>query len=123
MAGMVVTITEIAHASVKLIKFAWTTDSGTATATGTTTGYYTGKILGLATDPSAGGTQPDDDYDITVTDTNSLDVLMGGGADRDETNTEYVLSTSLGSVVESQLTINVSAAGNSNVGAAYLYIR
>jgi hypothetical protein len=121
MANMVCTITEVTHTSVKKIKFDWTSDDAAGTATGTTTGYYTGKILGLATDP--GATAPDDNYDITVTDGDSLDVLMGGGANRDTTTTEYVLSTSLGAVVASQLTINVSNAGNAKTGAAYLYIR
>lgn len=121
MAGMVCTITETTHTSVKKIKFAWTSDDAAGTASGTTTSYYTGKILGLATDP--GATAPDDNYDITITDSDSVDVLMGAGANRDEATTEYVLSTSLGAVVNSQLTINVSGAGNAKVGTAYLYIR
>lgn len=123
MANMVVTATETTHTSVKRIKFAWTADDAAATATGATTASFTGKILGLATVPGTGGDQPDDNYDVTVTDSDSLDVLMGGGANRDETNTEYVLSTSLGAVVESQLTVNVSNAGNANTGTVYVYIR
>lgn len=121
MAGMVCTITETTYTNVKLIKFAWTSDDAAGTATGTTTEYYTGKILGLATDP--GSPAPTDDYDITVTDGNSLDVLIGSGADRDTANIEYVKEADLCAVVASQLTINVSAAGNAKQGVAYLFIR
>jgi hypothetical protein len=123
MAGSATTFTEIIHGSVKLVKCAWTADDATGAVSGTSTEYYNGKILGLATVPGTGGTQPDDLYDVAVTDNNSLDVLMSAGANRDELNTEYVLSTSLGAVVESQLTVAVTNAGNSNTGTVYLYIR
>jgi len=123
MAAGSVTITEETYGTIKKIKFAWV--SGTVgedgTASGQTTNVYSGKILGLATDP--GATAPTDDYDITVTDEDSMDVLMGAGADRDTANTEYVLSASLGAVANDKLTINVSNAGTSKVGIAYLYIR
>ena len=123
MANMVATATEVTFDTVKKIKFEWLSDDSAGTATVTTDEVYTGKILGLATVPGLSGDQPDDNYDITVTDGDSLDVLMGGGANRDETDTEYVLSTSLGAVVASALTINVSGAGNANTGVAYVYIR
>ena len=60
---------------------------------------------------------------FTAIDGDSLDVLMSGGLTRDETNTEYVLSTSLGAVVESQLTVTIDTAGNSKTGVVYIYIR
>jgi len=121
MAGMVCTIDEITYTSVKLVKFTWTSDDTAGTATGTTTEYYDGKILGLATDP--GSPAPDDNYDITITDNNSLDVLIGSGANRDTANIEYVKEADLCAVVASQLTLNVSNAGNSKQGVAYLFIR
>jgi len=123
MAAGTVTITEETYSTIKKIKFSWT--SGTAgedgTASGQTTNVYSGKILGLATDP--GSPAPSVDYDITVTDEDSMDVLMGGGADRHTTTTEYVLSASLGAVANDKLTINIAAAGTSKKGIAYLYIR
>lgn len=48
MANMEVTATETTYTSVKRIKFEWTSDDSAATATGTTTASFTGKILGLA---------------------------------------------------------------------------
>lgn len=120
MATGTVVITEETFGTIKKIKFAWTSTAGGA-ASDTTVNTYSGKILGLATDP--GSPSPSVDYDITVTDEDGMDVLMGGGADRHTTNTEYVLSTSLGAVANDKLTINVTAAGDSKKGIAYLYIR
>lgn len=123
MAGSAMVFTEVIHGSVKKIKAAWTSDSGTGGVSGTTPKSYNGKILGLATVPGLSGAQPDDNYNVTAIDSDSLDVLMGGGLTRDETNTEYVLSTSLGAVVESQLTVTIDTAGNSKTGVVYIYIR
>lgn len=124
MAVGVVTITEERYSTIKKIKFAWVSGDGAqdGTASGETTYVYSGKILGLATDP--GSPAPSDNYTITVTDGDSMDVLMGAAVgNRDTANTEYILSTSLGAVANDKLTINVSSAGTSKAGTAYLYIR
>ena len=124
MAVGVVTITEERYSTIKKIKFAWVSGDGAqdGTASGGTTYVYSGKILGLATDP--GSPAPSDNYTITVTDGDSMDVLMGAAVgNRDTANTEYILSTSLGAVANDKLTINVSSAGTSKAGIAYLYIR
>ena len=123
MAGSATTFTETIVGSVKEIKCEWTSDSVTGAVSGATTEYYNGKILGLATVPGTGGDQPADNYNVSAIDRSSLDVLMSGGATRDDTNTEYVLSTSLGAVVNSQLTVTIDTAGNSNTGVVYIYIR
>ncbi len=123
MAGSSVTFTEIVHRSVKKIKAAWVSDDAAGTASGTTTNVYSGKIVGLTTVPGGGATQPADNYSVTATDADSVDVLMGGGATRDDTNAEHVLSASLGMVVESKLTVNISAAGNSKTGTVYIFIQ
>ena len=125
MAGSVMNFTNITSSdqSVKLIKAEWTADDATGAVSGATDEFFTGKILGLTTVPGTGGTQPDDNYGVAANDNNSIDVLMSGGANRDETNTEHVLSTSLGAVVASQLTVAITNAGNSNTGAVYIFIR
>ena len=124
MAAGTVTITEKNWGSVKKIKFAWV--AGTAgdagTASGATVNAYDGKLILLSTVPSVSA-QPDDNYDITITDSDSVDLLAGNGANRDETNTEFVTYANMGAVAGSALTINVSGAGASNEGTAYLYIR
>ena len=124
MAAGTVTITEETYGTIKKIKFSWTSGDGAedGTASGQTSEVYSGKILGLATDP--GSTAPSDNYTITITDEDSMDILMGAAVgNRDTATTEYILSTSLGAVANDKLTINVSSAGTSKQGIAYLYIR
>lgn len=122
MAGSSVTFTETIIGSVKKIKAAWVSDDADGTASGETTYGYSGKIELLTTVPS-GSAAPTDAYDITLTDSDSVDVLAGGGADRDTANTEQVLGSSLGAVASSKLTLNISNAGNSKEGTVYVYIR
>ncbi len=124
MAAGTVTITEETYGTIKKIKFAWTSGTGgdVGTASGQTSNVYSGKILGLATNPDA--TAPDDNYTVTILDEDSMDVLMGAAVgNRDTANTEYILSTSLGAVANDKLTINIASAGSAKIGIAYLYIR
>lgn len=119
MAGTV-TIAETIHGTIKKIVFSWTSTAGGA-ADGTTTLPYDGKLIGLTTNPDA--TAPTDNYDLTVTDVDGHDVLLGAGADRDTANTEHVAEASLGAVAGSKLTFTIAAAGDSKVGVAILWIR
>lgn len=48
-------------------------------------GWYLFKVQ---TVPGTGADQPDDDYDITITDAEGLDIMGGELVDRDETNAE-----------------------------------
>jgi hypothetical protein len=126
MAAGTVTITETLHGSVKKIKFAWVSGAGggdAGNATGTTTYAYDGKCELLTTIPAAAGDAPSDNYDIAITDSDSVNVLGGGGADRDTANTEQVLGSSLGVVAGSKLTFTVTNAGDTKQGTAYLYLR
>lgn len=123
MAGSSVTFTETMLGPVKKIKAVWVSDSVTGAASGTTTSAFSGKCELLTTVPAAAGSAPDDNYDVAITDVDSVDVLGGGGANRDTANTEQVLGTSLGAVAESKLTVSITNAGNSKGGTVYLYIR
>ena len=123
MAGSAMVFTEVTHGTVKKIKAAWTSDSVTGAVSGTTTNSYDGRIMGATTVPGLAGAQPDDNYNITVSDNDSVDIALGALLLRDETNTEYVAEASMAGVAHSQLTIAVTAAGNSNTGTLYLYIR
>ena len=121
--AMSVTISDRTRKGITVVKFDWTS-AADGTATNSTTKLHSGKVLELATDP--GSTAPSADYDITITDSDGLDVLAGQGADRHTSNTEYVIdsdSNPLGVVADSTLTINVSNAGDSKVGVAYLYLQ
>lgn len=121
MAGMVVTTSELRTGTVKKVTFDWLSDDTLGTATGSTTHPYDGKIITLVTDP--GTAAPTDNYDVTVTDADGHDVLVGAGANRDTANTELVGEASLGAVANSALTVNISNAGNAKDGEVILYIR
>ena len=127
-----VTVTETRFPMVKLIKFDWITGSGSQdhVATGFTAFKdYDGQVIELVTCPDSTAA-PDANYDLTITDKNSLDVLVGSGANRHTTTTEYVrdgttgtVTKPLGCVAGSSLTINITDAGTSKKGLAYLFIR
>jgi hypothetical protein len=120
--AMSVTIAETRHTAVKKVAFTWVSASD-GTASGTTTYAYDGKCELLTTDPAAAGAAPSDNYDVTITDSDGVDVLGGGGADRDTANTEQVLGSSLGAVAGSKLTLSIANAGDTKGGVVYLYIR
>ena len=116
MAGAVV-ITETTHTVPKKIKFAW---DGT-TVDGTTTAYFNGTILLVATVPGTAGDQPDDDYDLALNNADGVDMLAGQGADRDETNTEFI-SSGMGAFTEEQVVLSITNAGAGGEGVVYVWI-
>jgi hypothetical protein len=121
MAGTV-TVIERSHTSVKKITWTWTSDaSGNADLV--TTQAYDGVIQRLVTVPSGGGTAPTNLYDVTITDADGFDVLLGAGANRAAASTEQVAASSLGVAAGDKLTLNVSNAGNAKAGVTHPYIR
>ena len=122
MAGSSMTFTEITHGTVKKIKAEWVSDSVTGAVSGTTAQVYSGRFLGLITDP--GATAPDDNYTLTVTDNDAVDLLLGAATgNRDTANTEFIKEADMAGVAMSKLTFNISSAGNSKNGTVYLLIR
>lgn len=119
--AMSVSIAETRHTAIKKIAFTWVSASD-GTATGTTTHAYDGKCELLTTDPD-GTDAPSDNYDITITDSDGVDVLGGSGANRSTSATQQVLGSSLGAVAGSKLTLNITNAGDTKAGVVYLYIR
>lgn len=116
-----VTLTEETNGHIKKIVFAWTSGDDSK-ATKTTVNSYTGEIIRLITVPD-GTDAPDDNYDVVINDEDSVDVLVGAGANRDTANTEQVLGSSLGCVVNDRLSLSIADAGTSNKGTVYLYIK
>lgn len=117
------TVTD-SHASAygyRLLTFEWVSSTDTGLVSGTSRHRYTGNILGVCTVPGASSLAPDDNYDITLTDSNEVDVANGQLANRHTSTTQWVFA-SLGHVVNSQITLNVTNAGNSNAGTTYVYI-
>lgn len=122
MAAGTVTTTEERLGNVHKITFAWTSGTGAegGTASGATTYPYTGLVLRVVTVPD-GSDAPTDNYDITLTDAAGVDIANAQLANRDEANTEWVL-TSMGAVVGDAITINVTNAGDAKAGTCIVYI-
>ena len=80
---------------------------------------FSGEILQIETDP--GSPAPTDDYDITLTDESSYDVLQGLGTNRDTTTSEgraiIFSSTSVHPVVHRTDTLTLAIANQSVSGA------
>ena len=122
------TVTEQTIGTVKRIK--WTFVCGASSqadvipATSTTLSYD-GKVLQLQTSPDS-TKAPDANYDITVLDSDSIDVLCGSGANRHTSTTEVLVhssSTPLGVAINTKLSLNIANGGTSGSGQVYLYIR
>lgn len=120
--AMSCTITEETISDVKKVKFVWVSGADQA-ATGTTTKAYSGEIIRLVTVPAVAPNAPSDNYGVTLTDEDGVDVLMGAGAARDTANTEQVLASSLGCVANDKLTLNIATAGAAKGGTVIAYIR
>ena len=118
MAG-VVTVTESRVGSMKEIVFNWTSSAGGA-ADGATTFPYSGKLELLTTIPTDG---PTDNYDLTLLDSDGVDVLAGAGANRATATTQQVLGSSLGAVGNSLLSLHVTNAGDTKSGKVLVHLR
>ena len=123
MAAQVVTLTEnsIDH-QINVIKWDWLcTDAGAVTSA--TTRGYTGEIIRVVLQPDGGGTQPTDQYDVTIVDAYG-DVLNGGGANcSNATTVQKTKEDKLAPVCESILTLSITNAGNAKGGIVTLFIK
>lgn len=109
-----------------MITFTCTGDATNGTFPATTTSFrgqdINGYVYMVITDP--GTTAPTDDYDITLTDSNGIDIMGGELLNRDETNTEQAIpkiDVVYGSRrVNGALTLNIS---NNSVTAAQVVVK
>lgn len=118
--------------SIRKVLISWTSDaSGNADGT---TEKIVGTIIKAITDPGDG---PTDNYDITITDSEGVDVFgkcKTGLMNRDTTNSEEQyflvlnedtspLSMAVHPVVCDVLTVTVAAAGNAKSGQLILFYK
>jgi len=117
-----------AHDNSYSVVFTWVAD-GSGNADATAYFPYGAYITRVVTDP--GTTAPTPDYDITLTDVDSYDVMGGTLADRHTTTTQQVVptvhsdgtNTIFGAVhVQGAVTINISSAGAAGNGTVRLYV-
>lgn len=124
MAAQVVTKTESTRNQETLWKITWdwqSTDTGAVTSA--TSLSYTGQVVRYVAVPDGGGTQPSDQYDVTIVD-DVGDVLNGLGANMGNAATvQKCEADKLLCVKGSPLTLNITNAGNAKGGIIHLYIR
>jgi len=117
-----VTITEVAQSqNITEIKYVFTAHTD-GTATGETSGKYTGLAYYVINLP--GSTAPTTLWDFQVQNEDNYDILGLAGTDRSATATEYLQASSdgLGVAFDTKLTLEVSGAGNGGQGTVILYI-
>ena len=127
MAGTVTQAVTTVVDPVKVVTLTCTADSSDgsypATAlTGIPSNGRGGRLLQIITDPQS--TAPQDNYDITVTDSGGADLLLGVGANRDTANTEVAVIATNGAhsvyAGTDTLTLNIT---NNNVNSAVIVIK
>jgi len=125
-AGSSVTVTYTRIGDVyTLVTYTWTADDSNGSVPATASKSLAGYIVKVVTDP--GATAPTDDYDITLTDSDGVDVMGGALADRDTANTEQAVpkigAAYGGSFFTGALTLNISNNSvNSATGEVKVYI-
>ena len=115
---------------VKKVTLTWTSSAGGAADF--TTKALNGVLLAVEFVPGSGGSQPTDDYDVHINDTQGLDVLRNLGVDLDNATSQFyvpaIMNGAAGAVgslvpIEGPLTLAVTGAGNTKSGSIYLFIR
>lgn len=74
----------------RIVTLSWTADASAATVPATTISNVDGYVYTVITNP--GSTAPTDNYDITLTDSDGVDVMGGATLNRDTANSEQVFS-------------------------------
>lgn len=102
------------------VSVSWTSDaSGDYTETVKIYGF----IVKVVFNPTDG---PTDNYDLTLVDGEGVDVLGGGGADRDTSTSEQIPDPTTGKTIcgfaYGDVTFTVAAAGNAKSGVTHIYV-
>ncbi len=125
-AAQTASVTEYDSVGVFKVRWDWTSNSaGTVneTTVGKSLRSYSGEIISMVCIPGITSVSPSDNYDVAVLDNAGHDVLLDGGLNRDELNTEYVKEADLGSVNGTRLRIKILNAGSAKEGIVILWIQ
>jgi hypothetical protein len=125
MAGTLAVSTLDVGGAVTRYKLTWTSDASGAVNTNAFA-VKPGVLVQLKFVPNSAGTQPTDLYDITLVDTDSLDVIGGAGANLSN-SAGSIKNALLGDVYyhdgQQLLDLVVANAGNAKGGIVYLWVR
>lgn len=112
----------------KKISLSWTCSAGGAVS-GTLTAQVRGEIVRVSFVPGTAGDQPSDLYDVTLLDTNGVDLLAGLGANLSNAAVSHVCpligdgsTTNQRMAINDTLELQVANAGNAKRGAVYVYL-
>ncbi len=116
-------VDNVAQKAITRLVFDWVAD-GVGDVNVATIVAYSGEILRVVTIPSA-IVVPNNLYDVELRDSDGIDLLLTGGANRSDVNTEQFcphLSTYSRVAMNSVLTIVVANAGATRGGQLIIYI-
>jgi hypothetical protein len=125
-AGTLVLTTADKGRGVTEYQFAWTSTAGGAVS-GNTQNVKAGTIVGAKFKPGTSGSQPTDLYDVTLVDADSVDVLVGTGANLSNATTTRAVPhlSTYGKVYFEGGTLDlvVANAGSAKSGTVYLWVK
>ena len=102
---------------------AWTSSAATGAVSGNAFSTVRGKLLMVKFMPSLAGTQPDNLYDLTLVDSDSIDLLNGAGANLSNATGLYVtFNPPIYLDGTSTLDLVIANAGNSKTGTVYIWV-
>ena len=112
------------YGAMKVATLTWTTAAGGTFTPTAMSKSINGYVIMVETDPD-GTAAPTDDYDLTLLNSGSADIMGGALADRDTANTELTMPLLNGGysgvAVQGPLTLTVSNAGNSKIGVVKIF--
>lgn len=118
-AGSITVTTSDLGGGVTKYSIAWVS-SALGAVSGTSLNLKRGSLLRAAFIPDSAGTQPSDQYDVTLPDANGIDALQGAGADlSNSTAAAFELETV---VLAGAFTPTIANAGNAKGGTIELVI-
>lgn len=119
MAGTVV-LTKDQQGPLTKYTLAWTSSAGGAVS-GNPFAVH-GTLAQVRVVPNTGATQPSDQYDMTLVDANSIDVLDGEGANLSNSTGDIFLCDPL-IFVDTSLDLVIAAAGSAKTGTVEVWVR
>lgn len=100
---------------------AWTSSAG-GVVSGSPFAVGRGWVLGIKFVPNTGGTQPTDQYDMTIVDTNSVDIVRGNGANLSNATATITAAPSICFFEGGTLDVVIANAGAAKTGTVIFYV-